>query len=117
MTTRMLWASALVVLLAGCSTEVVVESNTSWEGDICGYTFCASAYSDHELRGSGNRSFDQGLYIAGSDSNQVCYWFGNTTDSGYVRVYIKDNNIFGSSKNARHENSAPHGAVSACATQ
>ena len=117
MKARMSWLSALAVLLVGCGTELVVESNTSWEGDICGYTYCASATSGHELRGSGNKSFDQGVFIAGTDSNQVCYWFGNTTDSGYIRVYIKDHDIFGSSKNARHENTAPHGAVSACHAQ
>ena|ERR1043166_1516041 len=101
------WPWVLVVPLAACGADVVVESNTSWAGDICEHFYCAAEYTDHELRGSGNKSFSQ-------DSEQICYWFGKTTDSGYVRVYIKEKDIFGSSRNAEHETSASHGSVSAC---
>ena len=45
----MLWPSALVVLLAGCGAEVVVESNTSWMGDVCGAEYCAAEYTDHDF--------------------------------------------------------------------
>ena len=109
MKTRMSWLSALGVPLVGCGVEVVVESNTSWMGDICNASYCAADYTDHEFRGSGNKSFTP-------DAGQICYWFGNTTDSGYVRVYITHRDIFGSTRNAEHENSESHGAVSACWT-
>ena len=105
----MLWPLALVVLLAGCGTDVVVESNTSWTGDVCGAEYCAAEFTAHELRGSGNKSFPQG-------SARICYWFGNTTDSGYVRVYVSDHGIFGSSRYAEHETSVSHGSVSGCWT-
>jgi hypothetical protein len=115
MKTNMLWPSALVVALLGCGgVEVVVESNTSWWGDICITPYCvAGEASDHELRGSGSKSFTQG----GQSGDEICYWFGNVTDTGYVRVYIKDSGLFGSDKNAEHKNTASHGAVSACWTQ
>ena len=109
MKTRTWWQSALVVPLAGCGVDVVLESNTSWMGDICGASYCAGPGTNHELRGFGNKSFAQG-------DGQICYWFANVTDSGYVRVYIKDNSILGSSNNARTETSAGHGSVSACWT-
>ena len=111
MKTRMSRPLALVVLLAGCGAEVVVvvESNTSWMGDVCGAEYCAAEYTDHELRGSGNKSFPQG-------GDRICYWFGNTTDSGYVRVYISDQSISGSSRYAEHETSVGHGSVSGCWT-
>jgi hypothetical protein len=114
MKTRMSWLSALVVLLLGCGgTEVVLESNTSWWGDICVTPYCpVSATSAHELRGSGNKSFPQD----GQSGDQVCYWFGNLTDTGYVRVYIKDDSIFGSDNHEDHKSSASHGAVSGCWT-
>src|SRR6266566_949344 len=110
---RMLWLLALDVLAAGCGAEVVVESNTSWMGDVCGAEYCAADYTAHELRGSGNKSFPQST----QSGDQICYWFGNTTDSGYVRVYISDHSILGSSRNAEHETSVGHGSVSGCWTQ
>src|SRR5690348_14707831 len=113
MKTRMLGALALDVVLAGCGAEVVVESNTSWMGDICGAPYCAADYTGHELRGSGNKTFPQ--YTQSGD--QICYWFGNTTDSGYVRVYINDHSILGSSRQVEHKTSVAHGSVSACWTQ
>jgi hypothetical protein len=112
----MSWLSTLVVFLAGCEkVEVVVESNTSWEGDICPNDNCASANSGHKFRGSGNKSFDDSDYESGVLGG-ICYWFGNTTDSGYVRVYIREKDILGSSEHTKHQNSAPHGAVSDCWT-
>src|SRR5882762_74719 len=99
MKTRMLLPLAVVLLLAGCGTEVVVESNASWMGDVCGAEYCAAEYTGHELRGSGNKSFSHSL----QSGDRICYWFGNTTDSGYVRVYISDQGIFGSSRYAGHE--------------
>ena len=113
MKTRLVWPLALAVLLAGCGVDVVVESNTSWMGDICDAPSCASAFTNHELRGSGNKSFPQ----ATQSGDQICYWFANATDSGYVRVYIKDNTPLGSDRNAEHKNTAPHGSVAACWTQ
>ena len=109
MKTRMLWPLALVVVLAGCEQEVVVESNTSWMGDICNAEYCASGDTDHKLRGSGNKSFPQ-------SGDRICYWFGNTTDSGYVRVYINDHSILGSSRQVEHETSVGRGSVSDCWT-
>src|SRR5690349_14913412 len=108
MKSRMLGALALDVVLAGCGAEVVVESNTSWMGDICGAAYCAADYTDHVLRGSGNKSFSQ----SAQSGDQICYWFGNTTDSGYVRVYVSDHSILGSSRNAEHETAVAHGSVS-----
>ena len=107
METRELRPLALAVLLAACGAEVVVESNSSWMGDVCDAEYCAAEYTDHELRGSGNKSFSQG-------SDRICYWFANTTDSGYVRVYINDHSLFGSSKYAEHETAVGHGSVSGC---
>ena len=113
MKTRMLWPLALVVFLAGCGAEVVVESNTSWMGNVCDAEYCAAEYADHDLRGSGDKSFPQ----FPQDGDRICYWFGNTTDSGYVRVYINDQSVFGSSRYAEHETSVSHGFVSGCWTQ
>lgn len=125
MKTTLSWPWALVVSLLGCeSYAVVVESNTSWEGDVCDEHSCANQSSHHLLHGSGNKSFDQGTELINFDTtssvlqDQICYWFGNTTDSGYVRVYIKHHtDILGTSEHARHETSAPHGAVSECYTK
>src|SRR6185503_11718203 len=106
----MLWPSALLVLLVGCSSaDVVVESNTSWQGDICDLSGCQVPTNGDRYRGTGNKTFD-----GYDDEGRICYWFGNTTDSGYVRVYINAKSIFGDSKQVEHENSGPHGAVSAC---
>ncbi len=106
----------LILPLVGCGVvdiggvNVVVESNTSWAGDICDAAYCAADYTSHEHRGSGNQTF-------AGEMGQTCYWFGKTTDSGYVRVYINNTDVLGTTRNAEYETSASHGAVSACWTR
>ena len=93
----------LVASLAGCdSKELVIQSNTSWEGSVTGVGAVA---------GSGNEVID--LSDAPSD---VCWELRKTSSAGVLRAYLRDETWFGlgTEYDGDQSTSEPAGQIEGC---
>lgn len=90
------WLLALALLAGGCSSEIRIESNTSWSGSFCGRT----------IEGTGNKT------IEGCD----CATVQKTTADGYLEATIHTPNSilwFGLDGESKRTEAA-YGVVSVC---
>lgn len=93
-----------VLLLCGCSGKtLVVESDTSWAGEI-----------DRQgtVAGTGGHEFALGGY-----QGEVCWTLAKTTSLGTLRAYARDDTWFGLGSQVDGEavTTAPNGQVAGCA--
>jgi hypothetical protein len=92
--------AALAVFTVGCGgQQLVVESNTSWQGRF--------GPNNTKIEGTGNKTFD----IAGGD----CWVIQKDTDQGRLRAYAKRKRVTGVQVEGNDETFAAFGAVSGCA--
>jgi hypothetical protein len=93
----------LVAALAGCdSKELVIQSNTGWEGTISGYG---------AVTGSGNAILD----LSDVPSN-VCWELRKTSTAGVLRAYLRDETWFGlgTEYDGDQSTSEPAGQIEGC---
>lgn len=101
MTVRLLLG---MLLLCGCSGKtLVVESDTSWSGEIDRVGSVA---------GRGDGEFD-----LGGLHGEVCWTLAKTTSLGTLRAYARDDTWFGlgSETDGEAVTTAPNGRVQGCA--
>jgi len=72
-----------VLVSSACSleTELVVESDTAWSGNI----------AQQPVSGRGNATFD----ITQGDGTEVCWLITKSTDAGTLRAYTKEESATG----------------------
>ena len=93
---------ALAIALGACTDrELIVESNTSWSG------FIDEEESGYSRDGTGNAKFDL-------DSDRTCWTFQKETDAGFLRVYAKTKEIFGTDRQGDARTTTPYGFVAGC---
>jgi hypothetical protein len=100
---RALLIPAVVVVLAACDTkELVIQSNTTWDGTITGYG---------DVAGSGNAVID----LTDAPSN-VCWTLKKTTSAGTLRAYLADETWFGLGKeyDGDQTTTEPSGQIEGC---
>jgi len=82
MRSRMLLLFLALPLLSACDEKfLVIESDTSWSGDISGYG---------QVAGTGDAEID----LTDAPSN-VCWTLKKETDEGSLRAYLNDDTWFG----------------------
>lgn len=103
----MRWYGLTVPLLTGAlmgcdSKELVIQSNTGWEGTVAGIGTIA---------GQGNDVID--LSDAPSD---VCWELRKTTSAGVLRAYLRDETWFGlgTEYDGDQATSEPGGQIGGC---
>jgi hypothetical protein len=97
-----LFAVIALLVLGACTDKIVVESNTTWVGYI-GPTTGGTEYT-----GSNNQTFK-------APSGNYCWSFSKTTDSGFLRAYLKGGfpNIT-ATKDGDQTTTDPKGTVAGC---
>ena len=92
-----------VLFLTGCDEKfLVIESNTSWEGEVI---------PGGSISGEGNAEVD--LTDQPSD---VCWTLRKTTSAGVLRAYLRDETWFGLGEefDGDQTTSAPGGEIGGC---
>ena len=101
---RRLFAGLATAALCACSSkELVVESDTEWQGTIDQFG---------TVKGRGNARYD----ISDGDG-EICWTFQKKTSLGTLRVYADDGTWFdlGSEIDGEQTTTAPDGQVTGCA--
>ena len=99
----LLWGVALAIGLGACTDrQLVVESNTEWSG------FIDEEESGYSRDGSGNARFDL-------DRGRACWTFNKNTEAGFLTVYAKTKDIFGTDRHGHASTTAAYGFVTGCA--
>ncbi len=97
---RQVLAVLLLVITTACGTELIVESDTSWDGFIGGT-------SGSSVDGSGDHTFEL-------KSGTTCWSFQKQTTGGRLKAYAKQKTLFGSSRSGEAETFADFGVVTGC---